>query len=68
VIWPLAPSCVEGALARVSGLERSENPYDTVNASERHGTWLWAWLYADKLLEINIEHQTAGWFNSEEAA
>jgi hypothetical protein len=68
VIWPLSPACVEGALARVSGLDRSENPYDAVNAPERRRTWNWAWIYANQLLEMNIEHQTAGWFNDEEAA
>jgi hypothetical protein len=67
VIWPLAPPTVEGALARVSGVERAENPYDSANAPERYAAWRWAWLYADRLLELNLEHQTAGWFNEDEA-
>lgn len=68
MIWPLSPACVEGALARVGGLDRSENPYDQVNASERHWTWDWAWKYADRLLAINVEHQTSAWMNDEETA
>lgn len=68
MIWPLGPSCVEGALARVSGLDRSDNPYDAVTAAERYRTWRWAWRYADTLLEINVQHLAATWFNEDEAA
>ena len=68
MIWPLSPSCVEGALARVSGTAREGNPYDITTARERHKTWAWAWLYADRLLEANIEQLAATWFNDEEAA
>jgi hypothetical protein len=68
MIWPLAPSCVEGALARVSGLDEDENPYDSINAPERHRTWSWAWFYADRLLDLNVEHLADTWFNEDEAA
>jgi hypothetical protein len=68
VIWPLAPACCEGALARVGGAGRSDNPYDDRNAAERHRTWEWAWLYADRLLELNVNHLAATWFNEGEAA
>ena len=68
MIWPVGPSCVEGALARVSGVDRTDNPYDTVNAPERHRTWVWAWLYADRLLEMNVDHLAASWHNEDEAA
>jgi hypothetical protein len=68
VIWPLSPSCVEGALARVSGVDRTDNPYDATNAPERHRTWLWAWLYADLLIAININHLAANWQHDEDEA
>ena len=68
MIWPLSPACVEGALARVSGVDIADNPYESVNAPERHGVWRWAWLYADRLLELNIEQLAATWNNEDEAA
>jgi hypothetical protein len=68
VIWPLAPSCAEGVLARVAGLEHTDNPYDATNADERHRTWLWGWWYAERVLAANIEHLAVGWHNEEEAA
>ena len=68
MIWPLSPSCVEGALARVSGVDRSDNPYDPVAAPERHKTWRWAWHYADDLLALNVQHFAETWFNEDEAA
>ena len=68
MIWPLSASCVEGALARVAGLERFANPYDVVNAPERHRVWEWAWVYADRLLEANIDRLVVGWSNEDEAA
>jgi hypothetical protein len=68
VIWPLSPSCVEGALARVSGVDREDNPYDLTTARERHRTWRWAWLYADTLLAINVDHLAATWNYDEDGA
>jgi hypothetical protein len=58
---------VEGALARVSGVEVSDNPYDRTNAPERHRTWRWAWNYADMLLAVNVEHLAVRWHNEDEA-
>jgi hypothetical protein len=52
----------------VSGVDIADNPYESVNAPERHGVWRWAWLYADRLLELNIEQLAATWNNEDEAA
>lgn len=68
MIWPLSPSCVEGALARVSGVDRFDNPYDATTAIERHKTWDWAWLYADRLLELNVDYLTTTWDHDEDEA
>jgi hypothetical protein len=68
VIWPTSPACVEGALARVSGVDLGDNPYDIGNAEERYRTWRWAWLYADRLLELNVDHLAASWGYDEDAA
>ena len=67
MIWPLAPAVCEGALARVSGLERDQNPYDVSNAEDRYDAWVWGWLYANRLLELNFEHLEAGGWEDEAA-
>jgi hypothetical protein len=68
VISPLAHACVEGALARISGVDRSENPYDRTIAPDSYETWRWSWLYADRWLELNIGHYAGAWLNEDEAA
>ena len=64
---PLSHATVEGALARVVGLELHENPYDALNACARHEAWKWAWRYADALLAFHLEHEVPR-HNEDEAA